>query len=224
MQHFGAKVADLLRERGENQAWLAQQSGLSPSVVSRVLRGARGPTTEVITSVAGVFGIDPIKLVLDTDAEDRLAESAEWVRRGELAEFTGKLANYEARIHDLERQVRDSQKSEAGESKRRQGAEAELCRAHLELQRAQADLAEERTQRQGVESELRRYRHGLTAAVAKVKELQVQLAAVADEVRVNGRTNRLSTLLSGIAAIAGMATVAHFLTRDESGGERDSDE
>ena len=224
MQRFGDKVGELLSGRGHSQAWLAQQSGLSPSVISRVLRGSRGPTTEMITSVAGVFGVDPVQFVLGTDAEDRLADSTEWVRRGELSELTGRLADYEARIHDLQRQVRDAGKAEADEAKRRQDADAALCRAHLELQRAQSDLAEVQAQRRSVESELRRYRHGLTAAVAKVKELQVQLAAVAAEVRTNGRTSRLSMLLSGVAAIAGVATVAHFLTvEDEATGEDDDE-
>jgi transcriptional regulator with XRE-family HTH domain len=224
MQRFGDKVGELLGGRGESQAWLAQQSGLSPSVISRVLRGSRGPTTEMITSVAGVFGVDPVHLVLGTDAEGKLADSAEWVRRGELADLTGRLANYEACIHDLERQVRDARKAEADEAKRRQDADATLCRTHLELQRAHADLADVRAQRRSVESELRRYRHGLTAAVAKVKELQVQLAAVATEVRANGRTGRLSVLLSGVAAIAGVATVAHFLTADDEATEEENDE
>jgi transcriptional regulator with XRE-family HTH domain len=223
VQRFRERVVDLLSRRGESQAWLAHQSGLSASVISRVLRGEREASPEVITSLAGVFGFDAAQLVLGTDAEARVGASADWVRRNDFEKLATKLAEYEARIHDLEDHVRHARESDARQAERRQQAETELCRAHLELQRTRSDLDEERAQRRTVERELRRYRHALAAAVARVTELQTQLAAVANEVRTTNRTSRLSALLSGVAAVAGVATLAHFLRREDEPEEGDDD-
>lgn len=92
----------MLESQGRSQTWLATTGGLSPSIVSRVLRGERNATPDVITTIARTIGVEPAHLVKGTDAEGRLAESAEWMRRSELVTVTHNLAQYEARLNDAE--------------------------------------------------------------------------------------------------------------------------
>lgn len=223
MERFGDKVKARLEQSGRNQAWLASQSGLAKSVVSRIVSGDRPATAEAITAVAGALGLDPGQLAAGTDAESRLAEASEWIRRGEFVAMAAKLAEYEARIHDLEQRLRYQEAAADRDSKRRSNAEAAAASAHLELTRSQHDLDACRAHTRELERDSRRHRDGLRRAVAEVSTLRQQLAAIADELRGQRVTQRTTTILAGVAAVAGVVTMAQFL-RDTDDGDDDHDD
>lgn len=55
--HPGELVRDEMRERGLTQRQLAAMAGLSPSIVSEIVRAKRSVTEEIATSLEKVLGI-----------------------------------------------------------------------------------------------------------------------------------------------------------------------
>lgn len=217
------KLKDLLAEVNQSQAWLAKQAGVDSSVISRVMRGERGATPEVIISVAGVFGMDPAILVKGTDAESRFTESGEWVPKHAFVSLAQNLGAYEARLNESAEQLRTAKEMIARERTRRHELEAELSSAHFALQRSNDDLEDTRAHNNSLQSELRAHRHGLARAVAEVTSLKAQLNALATELSSTKQSARTSTILAGVAAAAGVVTAAHFLMQDDDTGD-DEDE
>lgn len=220
---FAEKVKSLLSEANQSQAWLAKQAGIDSSVISRVMRGERGATPEVIISIAGVFGTDPSILVKGTDAESRFTESGEWVPKHVFMAVAQKLGDYEAQLNERDEQLRTAKVASARERTRKRELEAELSTTHFALQRSQNDLEDTRAHNVSLQSELRAHRQGLGRAVAEVTSLKAQLNALATELSSTKQSARTSTILAGVAAAAGVVTAAHFLAQQEDDDLDDED-
>lgn len=70
-----ARIEGLLRDADRNAAWLAQESGLQRSTITRILNNERMPTASTLSRIAPVFGLTLADLVAGTDAA-HLAEKA----------------------------------------------------------------------------------------------------------------------------------------------------
>jgi transcriptional regulator with XRE-family HTH domain len=106
---FGQRILALLEELqpARNQTWLAEQSGLSTAVVSRLISGKRSPKLEHAESMAPVFGLDVAVLLRGTDAESRLQEVIDWVPRAHYEAAISKMIEFESRNRELEEQLRE---------------------------------------------------------------------------------------------------------------------
>lgn len=59
MKHYsGAKLAEHIERQGRRVYWLADQIGVSPSLIYRMMNGSRGITHETATAIAEVLEID----------------------------------------------------------------------------------------------------------------------------------------------------------------------
>lgn len=105
-QSFGERLRELLMEPPRTQSWLAERSGISQPVLSRLMSGKRRPNAKHAEGVACALGIDVVALLRGTDADALLQEVGGAVPRG----------LYQAaltRVNDLEKELRGYQESEA---------------------------------------------------------------------------------------------------------------
>jgi transcriptional regulator with XRE-family HTH domain len=225
---FGERLLDLLErvQPPRTQAWLAAKSGIPASTISRMLKGDRNPTPDVIESLAPVLGVEPLLLVAGTDAESRFKDSGDWIRKGNYEAAVRKLVEYETRLNDADIQARTATDAHERECSRRADLERQLSQAHLDLDRRRWDIEDlrdqdRRLQDQGrqLRSDLRRYQEGLYRAVTEVASLRAGMSSLAEELSSTKKSSRASTILAGVAAFTGVVTVAHFLVKD--GGKDD---
>lgn len=204
------------------QAWLAEESGIPASTISRLLRGERQPTPTVVESLAPVLGLEPALLVKGTDAEVRFQESGDWIRRANYEAAVRRLAEADLRANELEGRLKvaidtldRTKEALEKESRARCERERQLGDAHLQLERATRDLAEMRDQNGQLRGDLRRHQTALTAAVAEVATLRAKMSELADLLSKTTTSSRASAILAGVAAFTGAVTVAHFLSQDD---------
>ena len=210
---FGARLLEHLEalRPPRTQAWLAEESGVSTSVISRIVSGDRPPTPAVIESLAPMLGVEPSHLVFGTDAEARYRASGELVRK-EMYEATARqVADDQVRIAELERRLESLP-----------ATLEELGRTHHDLDRARRDLGDLRIANKELRADVHRYQNGLAQAVAKYAALQSQLATLASELSSTSKASRASAILAAVGAITGVVTVAHFLSDDEPPIQSDS--
>lgn len=212
---IGVRIAELLARHGKPQAWLARQTLLEPSTVSRVIHGGRFPTIETLEHVAQALGITVAHLVHGTDAEKLLQEAARLIPREHYEAAVKQVAEYETKIYDLESRLRTVEDQLRGERERREVAVTERCQLQIGLDRAELDHAEAQKNVRALSKDLREHRQALHMAVAEISNLRSQLTELAEALKANGRTTRTSALLAGIAALTGAVTVAHFLQRTQ---------
>jgi transcriptional regulator with XRE-family HTH domain len=80
-QHVGRLLADAINARALAQNQVAEQSGISPAQLSRVLSGKKVFTLDQLDAVCAVVGVDLIDIVSAADAATRARPLP---RRGEL--------------------------------------------------------------------------------------------------------------------------------------------
>ncbi len=208
---FGQRLSELLETQGEHasQAWLATRTGLDRSLISRVIRGERPPTAETLQCLATALGVDVAALVAGTDAETRLEEAADHVRRADYEAAVGKLIEYEGRVREVENRLRATEEALVSERETRKQAERAAAAAQQELEQAVAHVTALRAQSEAQARELVRYQHALARAVAQFDALKARI----DETK---NSSKAASVLAGIAAVTGVATIAHFLGDDEA--------
>lgn len=214
---FRDRLDELLRKQGPDatQAWLAERSGIDRSLISRLLKGDRLPTPDVLQCLAPALGIDVATLVGGTNAEDRLRDVTDHVRKGDYMEAVSTVIAYESRNRDLKTQV-DALKEERDRevARRRQAVQA------ARDAEAQRDASErnrtELAERNGrLSEELDRYRRALANAVAEIGALRAQFHELEQELGDTARSTKVAAIMAGVAAVTGVATVAHLLGDDK---------
>lgn len=207
---FGDRLHSLLELTGETQAWLADRSGLDRSLVSRLIKNDRLPTGDALRSLAPVLGIDLAEFVRGTNAEHRLDDAATAVRRADYEEALGTIIDFERKNRDLEARIRTLTETVKIEQLARQRAE----KAAGQVDSLQGQLAALRTESDAKSVEIVRYQHALGRAVAQFGALQRQLDDVRTELGESKSSARMASVLAGIAAVTGAASLAHFLSDD----------
>lgn len=213
------------------QAEFADRAGVDRSLISRLLHGDRPPSDEVLRRLAPALDMDVEDLVRGTSAESRLREGSEealTVRHSVYMDVLRKKAELEGREREL-------QETLEREISRRTVAESAASQAHQERERMRRDLdgalGTIKTQEQNLR-DLRgseaRYRRMFSDALSQLQGLNVQvnelrtlLNSTNDELAAARKSGRLGVILSGIAAVTGVATFAHFLGKD---ADRDQSE
>lgn len=213
---FGAKLASLLETHGISQASLSEKSGVDRSLISRMVRGDRKPSTETLRQLAPALAIDIAELVRGTDAEERLDGAIYSIEHDDYVAAMQRTIECEARNRELNAQLTSIRDALTHEEKRRVAAEIALSNAHMEQERARQDAKEAREHIQRQEQELRRYRKGISRAVAQVASLRAKLRAIDEELASTKKSARLAAILSGVAALTGAVTIAYFLGGSDS--------
>jgi transcriptional regulator with XRE-family HTH domain len=201
-------------------ARLAEESGIPPSTISRILSGDRKPTAEVIESIAPVLGIEPAQLVKDTDAEERYVKSGDFVKRAMYEAVVRTLTEYEGRINDLEGQLRLANERAAKD-------QTELGKLHMELSRVTHEYERVRDDHRLLLASSRDDRAALTRAITEIASLQAKLNILGEELGSTKQSARVAAILAGVAAFSGVVTVASLLkkdTPDPTTDEEDNDD
>lgn len=216
---FGDRLRDRLAALGENatQAWLAERSGVDRSLISRLVRNERPPTLDTLQALAPALEIDVAELVAGTDAEPRLSGGADHVRRSDYEAAVGKLIEYEAKTRDLHGQVRSLTENLESERRLRRLAEDGATTAERDLERSTMELKALKGQCDTHKAEVARYQVALQRALAQFSALKTRVEELQRELGQTKATGKLGAILSGIAAAAGVASLAFFF-----GGDADS--
>lgn len=213
---FGKRLHSLMEQHGISQAKLADKAGVERSTISRLIKEQRNPTMDTLNCLAPVFGIDVHALVQGTDAEGRLDEEVSMVRRQDYDAVVQKMVECENKATDLERKLHSVEEGIEKGQEARTKAHIELCTMQFKVETAERDVALERQRNSELSQELKRYRDALQRAVADVSSLRGQLEEVAREMKDSAKSNRTAAILAGVAALAGVVTVATYLANDES--------
>lgn len=213
---FGQRLHELLEQHGMSQSKLAERAGVERSTISRLIKADRTPTMDTLQCLAPVFGLDVSQLVHGTDADGRLTEAATMVRRQDYDAVVQKMVEFETKSGDLERKLRSVEEAVAQGQNDRTQAHVQLCTMQFKLETAERDVALERQRNTELSQELKRYRDALQRAVADVSSLRGQMEEVAREMKDSAKSNRTTAILAGVAALAGVVTVATYLASEET--------
>jgi transcriptional regulator with XRE-family HTH domain len=221
---FGDRLRDALHHRGADatQAWLSERSGVDRSLISRIVKNDRIPTLDTLQSLAPALGIDLRELVAGTNAESRLQEGADHVRRSDYEDllqlnivYSAKTRELEETVHQLEQSAQ--QQASAIEEERRGRRVAEAQRSDLEAScdRLAAQAAKANATVVAMRTELHRYKTALHRALAQFSALKVRVDELQRELGETRKTSKAGAILSGVAALAGVATLGYFLRDDD---------
>lgn len=211
MIRFGERLNSLLEQSGNSQAWLAERANLERSTVSRLIRGDRNPTIETLQHLAAVLSVDIKDLIAGTDAEGKLEQAIDLVRRQDYEAAVQKLVEQEGRVKDLELELRAARSAHDQERGARVKVTEELSRVQFRLETTEQDLVAERSRTKELSEELQRHRLALQKAVGEVSSLRSQLKDLAEEVKGTASSSRTAAILAGVAAAAGVVTAASYL-------------
>ncbi len=223
---FGQRLHTLLEglQPPRSQAWLAEITGLERSTISRLIKGERNPTQDTVQCLAPVLGMSIKELIQGTDAEARLQEASQLVRREDYEAVVQKLVEYEGRLNELEMKVRAERNAREQDEQRRKQAEQDLLVARRQVELEQRSLDEVTATNTHLRTELSRYRAALHKAVAEISSQRAALEKMAEELKAVSKSNRTTNILAGIAAFTGVVTAASFLSSsDESSKDASSD-
>lgn len=215
---FGQRLASLLKqlEPKRSQAWLAERTGLDRSLVSRLLRDERVPTADALQCLAPALGVDVADLVRGTDAELRLHQVTQTVRRSDYEAVVQKLAEYEGHDGELRARVRTLEEALTREEDSRTNAQHAASEAHMLREHAERDLRHARETARRLELDLRRHRDALARAATEVAALRTRFRELQAELGSTAKSARTTAILAGVAAFTGVVTVAHFLGADDA--------
>lgn len=213
---FGKRLHELLEKNGLSQAKLAERAGLERSTISRLIKGERAPTQETLKCLAPPLQVDVAQLVEGTDAADKLTEGASTVRRQDYEAVVQKMLEYGALVKDLELRLRTSSEAVSQGQLERSRTSTQLSEVQFKLENTERDLQMERQRSIDLNHEVRRYRTALQRAVADVSSLRGQLEEIAAELKGSVKSSRTATILAGVAALAGVVTVATYLANEDA--------
>lgn len=219
---FGLHLQGLLAKHDPplSQAVLATKTGLDRSLISRIIRGARKPTNDALQYLSGYLRIPVDELVRGTDAEGRVESASPMIPRELLEEALRERNDSEGRATEFKNLAEANQERLDGEIRRREIAEMAARDALYRLESKERDLTAAKGTMQDLDSQLKKYRIGLELAVAELATVRAQLRELADELSSTKKTSRTAAILSAISAVTGAATVAYFLSRSDSPGEK----
>lgn len=60
--HFSNWLKRTMSNKGVNGRWLAEQTGVTDSAVSRWLNGSQLPRVELLSKIASALGVEPLRL------------------------------------------------------------------------------------------------------------------------------------------------------------------
>jgi transcriptional regulator with XRE-family HTH domain len=215
---FGQRLQELLDARGPeaSQAWLAKRSGVDRSLISRVVKGKREATIETLECLAPALDLKLPDLVCGTDAEPRLREGDGLVRRADYDEAVSRFIEYERKNRDLDARVRAMSETLDREQAARRAAEQGKRDAMERVDRANERLADIQSRYTTQTKELLRYQEALGRAVSQFSLLKKRIEDLQKELGDAKQSSRMASVLAGVAAVTGVATIAHFLGEDDN--------
>ncbi len=218
---FGKRLQLLLDAHGPeaSQAWLAARSGVDRSLISRIIQGKREPTSETLHCLASVLGMAAPELVLGTDAESRLLDDTV-VRRADYEEAVRSFIELESKNRESEARVRSLAETLEAERKALKLAHREASDAAERAERAEARSAELTSEKEKQAGELRRYHDALARAVTEISLLKKRFEDLQKELGDAKQSSRTASIFAGVAALTGVATIAHFLGEEDSHKKR----
>lgn len=230
---FADRIAGLLQtlQPPRTQRWLAEESGLSTATISRLLSGRRHADVATIESLAPVLGVDPASLVRGTDAEARVAEASEWVRRREYEVAVERVRTLEAELRQsrTDLQLRDSELEV--ERRHRSDAEAQVHESMMKLSELQRECEIARQDKEVLgramtdfQSDLLRHRSALDLAANKIEELRGIIERLEGKLEELGRTSMATKVLAGVAAFTGVVTAATLLSASSPAEQKEEHE
>jgi transcriptional regulator with XRE-family HTH domain len=221
---FGDRLHELLEQSGMSQAKLSDRAGVERSTISRIIKGERTASLETLKLLATALGKDVGQVVEGTDAADKLAEATTMVRRQDYQAAIQKMLEFEEKTQDLARKLRVVEDSLGKIDSERGKAGLELSGLQFKLETTERDLAVERQRNAEQTQELKRYRSALQRAVADVSSLRGQLEDLAQELKGAAKSSRTATILAGVAAVAGVVTMASYLATEEAKKQKSLEE
>jgi transcriptional regulator with XRE-family HTH domain len=214
-ERLGALLAERKAEGG--QAWLARVSGLEPSTISRLLRDKeRLPARETLEALAPALGTTVEVLVEGTTAAERLRSGPEFVSAEQFQHAVTTMLAFERRTNDAEAHLRDARQALNAELERTRAARADNDRLRSDLEDARANIRALEQERDNLKSALEDHRKALEKAVFDICQLQAHVGELKKLAEASKTSATTGALLAGIAAITGLATVAHYLSEDTS--------
>ena len=150
-------------------------------------------------------------LVAGTDAEARLQNGGDSVRRSHLEAAVAKMMAYEGTIADLEARIRSLSEALEGERAARKASEQAASNATAAADRATISLRECHARFQVQGKELQRSREMLAQAVADLSVVKKQGIELARELGETNKSSKATALLAAISAATGLATLTHFV-------------
>ncbi len=213
---FKDRLRELIEQHGLTQAKLADLAGVDRSTITRLVKGDRAPTMETLGYIAPVFKMKIPDMVNGTDAQARLTEGAAMVRRQDYDEAVKKMVEFELKVTDLERKLRSTETALASGQQDRAKNNADLCMLQFKWETAERDLQAERDRTAELNQDLRRHRDALRHAVGDVSSLRGQLEELAQELKDAAKSGRTTSILAGVAALAGVVTMASYLASDDT--------
>lgn len=212
---FADRLHAILEVRPEcTQAWLAEKTGLERSTISRLVKGDRSPTLETAQAIAVALDVPVVELLKGTEAEAKLAEVSNVIPRGTYDSVVKTLLDYEGRISDLQGQLRHIAEALKREQEQTRTLRESLLAAELERDDLQREAETAKTRLKEAEAELRRHQEALKKAVADVASLTARIQQIASDSASANATSKVAAALAGIAAAAGVVTLAHYLSND----------
>ncbi len=204
-ESFSERLAERIERAQLTQSALADQSGLSQSMISRLVSGDRTPTMTQLVALARVLGCLPDALVQDTTEAGVLEE---WVSseqylesertrlrlEGELDEQRARNRALEGERESLNTLIRNRQEEAAVLERRAIVAEAALAGEQRARLQAESDLGSLRAEHHALKVTLEE-------AKAKLQTLRRQLQQVKEGAAVStvvGTT--IGAILGGLAA------------------------
>lgn len=219
---IGTRIQDLLEalQPARTQAWLADEAGIATSQLSRYLSGKRTPTDEALRCLAPMLGVTPEQLVAGTDAADRLDAASRLVPKAQLDGLREELAA--ARLLAAAAGQRADQEASV-----RAELQTELSRAQLAIANLTGDTERLTMSLRISGGQLKRTQAALGRAVSRMNSLQSDnqsLHRLLDQKLTDTeKSSKLGTWLAGIAAGAGVITVAHLMGNGERMEEEEDD-
>ncbi|HEY1697861.1 MAG TPA: helix-turn-helix transcriptional regulator [Polyangiaceae bacterium] len=213
---FSERLGTLLAERKPEggQAWLAKVSGLEPSTISRLLRG-RLPARETLEVLAPALGVTIEALVEGTTAAERLRSGPEFVDSEQFQHAVTTMLDFERKANDALSHLRDAKQELLQEAARGGAARAEVghLRRELDAERVRANALEQ--ERDRLKTDVEQHQQALQKAVADICQLQAHIGELKKIAESSKSTARATVALAGIAAITGLATMAHYLDENK---------
>lgn len=77
-KHPGVRLAQLIKDRGKTDSWLADEAALSRPLLSQITNGNRRITPRTARKICDVLGGDPIDWVKQQRAYDLFLETSQF--------------------------------------------------------------------------------------------------------------------------------------------------
>lgn len=186
LQRFGERLQSALEARGKSQSWLADECGLSASIVSRLVSGDREPKPEHVIGIASILACSIADLLDGTEQADLLIG---WVRVEEIKRVQERCAVAEQAAESLRAQL-------GGATARADSLLRSVEQLTKDLDVARSEAAHVgvlRESERAAHEQLRTAQDGLRACALTIRRLESNNAAIEAEA-MNARRSREEAL------------------------------